>query len=1595
MAPRVPQWNQWRRPGAPPFADRTVSAKRDFTELEKVKVPEQSKSGQGARGPPSLGVPSEGPDKFAGEGTVRQSMQVDDAAESGKQTIKRQSSLVSTHSAVRAFFGQPMAEDHDEDTGTSDAVREPLSTSEEEESDVGDDLTLFNAKFERQKRQLEAQMVDLGSRTYRATTPLEAIARLCRVSMGDLLRVHEQRQNEMEVDDPSPAQTQRPHIHPRANQSPNAAEGHEQLTPKGERIARGADVAPVGVDRPFCPRSPGPVSLPYMLHRPGSPFHEVEHFPNRMKVSKVNEDELLDALEDVIAAQQKAENDVQAVFTKDYRRWREECEDLDRLKEDRQQPKRQLSAAPRAEVEASPVPYISGTLLEGRRHKFSSEYEIAQVLKQSEETARIEQERLERETKKNQADMEREAKAPDQVAGHEYRKVTFVDTNQLCDPKSLTRVFTYEPPPDTFTNQEQQIFIMAFKETPKKWSEIASLLPGRTYKDCIQHYYANKWDRRFRDGGAKKGKGGGGGRRVRGIRAPRGRVGIMADLRTGDDLPTDVGLEKGRPRRAAAPTTFGEKEADAKTHLPGASAKRPAPGTKTETGTEAAIVPEKPGPKKQKRAGEKTGRKAKGAQPLVQLAAAPQASPGKPVVHPALTKEELARAQKLEEASLLAHLHGGAPRPNSNLDGTSDPADKPVPLSSTGGEDAERPTKVGGPPPPTAKQSASSYWSVPEQTDFMRYIEHFGRDYAAIAAHMGTKTTTMIKNYYQRQMDGGNHVLEQSASNADERRSRGEALGPPPTPTPINKRKYDNPPAMAQRPLAPQTEPTDADDHIPGPTRPATAKHTSPPQLPTQPRYPATSAQNTPMPATGVAPSPSAATTTVASSAQLSPATSNQPSRHPPESISRVGFVPDARAEPSQTKSQQGAFRLAQEPTTRASQVVTPNAADPSFIQSLRQEQQRAFRMQEQYTRQDRIEKIHQQAAANHRNSPQGPFGVPQPMLQQHHPPAERSPAVKESCRVPTPPHLLANSRQSGGSSTRYQPSYGASGAAPYSPFPNRTGLNASPIVRDGSGPGPTSSVAASSTSAPAPPPPPTEPKRLTVLALLNSEPEEPKPSKRESTATAPPPPSAASSPLPSAYPYGPAVSASAMPSLRREASFSSTAGVASHYHRTSYGQLPSTTSVSGMSSTKHDGLPGAGAMGPPTSQPEWTPRVLGHPQAPSPGPPMDRERSRIERDVPSYYQQPSHPSPYPHHQQQLQQHSYLGSTAQLPRAPRSPPILQNASHVRTHSAASHSRDVSHDQMRSGPPMAHTPSYPGPQAMQPHPYTMQHGQPSSAFLHQQPPPASHSAPAQPYAAPTSALHTPLPSLDHRAFSREAQLRDEQLRPHQEYRHQRLQRDQRPGDIAYEQGLLHHSQQQRREEEDRRTFAPSHGGVGSSALSHQYHHAPSASSSSMLPPHQLRSISSFSPSYAAPPPRGPSPLDLHTQSYIERGQDLERERERQRRPNHTPYTQPQHHHHYNDRTDPPPHTKSEYESEMLHLQRQARVEPPAPLQHELWRSSAAPRVPLPEEQQLLNAIRSRYDEDAFARRTPLGGGAGAGARGFGPPSSGPSTGQGGT
>ncbi|KAF2160739.1 hypothetical protein M409DRAFT_59763 [Zasmidium cellare ATCC 36951] len=1266
-------WHQWRRPGAPGYMEKScpaIPAKRDSNGDEKDKAPSghPQSSVKNHTGPPDVQAKLEDHDSAA-PSTLNTShedrMDIDEPPRRKSNHNESQG-----HSARQSFFGKRIEKSEDE-----------IASSSEDDLSEDEDETLLEAKHARKERQLKEQMVDLGERQYRAMTPLESIARLARLTTNDLERVAAQRDDDMDVDDdvadaPLPV--------PAVVHTSESDDGPDIPTPQGDDAA-GASVRKDATDVVPRIRRPTPevISLPYLFKgEEAPPLHEDDAFQDNLKSLEEPGDEVMAVLEEEIEAEAEAASNIEQDFAELYRAWREECESLDKVKEDAEKD-RQQSAEPGPEFDAALTAPIN-PVLEGRRlHKYSSEYALEQVLKQSEETARIEQERQDREAKKVQADMEKEARLPDQLWPQEAARYNFINANRLREPETLTQVFSYLPPADTFTDKEQDVFIAAFKETPKKWGEIASLLPGRTYKDCIHHYYAFKWDNRFRDNRGKKLKGGRRGRGGKGSRPSRGSA-LMADLRGGEELVATSDTTTGRPKRAAAPTTFGEREVESKSLLANPSpAKKLGPGSKEGNGENG----EKPAKKPRRTGDAKPGRKGK--TQLAALAAAPSTSPNKPFLPPGVhTQEEMARAQSLEDANLLANLQAG---PSLIPDqATAMMFDQERFNHMTEGPDRPRPT-VSAP-----KTGASSYWSVPEQTDFFKYIEHFGTDFGAIATHMGTKTQTMIKNHYQRQIDGGRGDLEKAAMAANTRREAGVDIGPPPTPTPIVKRKYDNPQSSTPRTIAPQTEAGNIEEAMP-PSHAVPPKHASPPQAAYQPKpqY-STSAQSTPIPAQRAVPSPLPVASTPAPAPMPAAAHPRGGLQHPLGS--RRGFLTSESRPGAQPPSP---FRLGQEQATPAAAPRSqPPPAQPTrtlsnvsneFMNSLRQEQERALRMQAEYDTDPRVEQLQQQPPGHIPHTHGSPAS--QPIAA---PPPDRKPLMEE--RAPTPPRAgfppIASTRQ-----PLFGPNAGPmhSFSTPLPPFAARGSYNQSPTKPETSRPGsvptsaplppPAQAPMPSATPAPAaaPTPAPEPPKRSNLLSILNSEPEEPKPAKRDSLPT----PSRVASPGPASFP--PSSTPQPMPGIQssRRETFGQPSMPHSHFHRPSYSQT-SSTPVPPPATLKHE--PSSGGMRPMQSAPkqDWPPRMMGpgsHPSPPNPTP-LDRDGR------PAFYQ--------PHRSSMLG----LGT----PRAGPSPP--PNALHSRTPSLSAQQQSAPPRDQRSilsGPPQGtpHQTSQPlhsNPYGVQPQQY---------------------------------------------------------------------------------------------------------------------------------------------------------------------------------------------------------------------------------------------------------------------------------------------------
>lgn len=1048
-APRSASWNQWRSPG---FKEPVTSIKKDTNETDREQSLQGSYEAQRAEAP---------------------------------HEAKRE--------PEEAKPVQPSEHEH-RDKGQVDEIGDPVESAIDSSSDDDDVMDLdeedFEApriRFERQKAKLESQLVDLSDRAYRMVSPFEQIARIERITVNDLPApgelTPEVEAPELEDEDASGA----------TSRSTDEVD-QELLTPKEEDsedvIMEGNDVLDNFLPPPRRKDSPEIINLPHLLKSPMSPTDELREHVAQQEMMKPA---LIDYLKSIQARQSSLELDAGDSYTESYKQWKATIREVDAARAERERIERELSNDPNAEVDNTAYPPETPATESSRRlHKFSSEYDIQKVLKESEEMARQQREKEEKDAQKARDALEKEAVVPPLMDDDLMRRTMFKNSNNHRQPSQLIAIFGFQPPPDDFTEDEHEIFLQAYRERPKKWGEIASLLPGRTYQHCIHYYYRHKWDGRFKETKRKSRKGMGRSRGGKVSTRIRGAA-LMADLNRPEDDTPGESTATGRPRRAAAARGSGpslapqDQDSDNKN---GATT----PVRRGNRGDAASDTTEKATRKRRVPAGDKSSKRLKtqpsssAGQSLSTTATAPATtSPLVPAlgstVSPVkaerdlqfksneLSKEERAR---IDEANLLAGLQAG----HRAVRGDAVPvyhteAFFPAPRVQI----PELPERVRPLPTTTSasRQAASSYWSVPEQQDFLKFLGYYGTDFVAIAAQMGTKTHIMVKNHYQRRLEAdttGEYL--RTAEEANERRSRGEDLGPAPMPTPIVKRRYDNTPISTSRPSTAQADTPEIDDIAPGHARFVPAGVSTPGQSRAAP-----------------VPLPSSLTSgpgkpTVPSSA-----------RGPQSSGPRMGFFSDARDSRPPSQQQQ----LQQQPSTRpppqavqtqlppqhapgpsSSQQSESKNINPAWYQNLVLEQERAIGLQkEQEARvsQDRVPQV-----AHH------------PGYGQVDPQTTKSGEVHLKHEERAPLHMPSMFPRPGSASTRNSmgspaPAPSASVPPPMVP-PIHPGQHPSPPKATGFRP---SSVPAGSPVVPplqaAPPPEPRKAKTSNILSILNSEPAE------------------------------------------------------------------------------------------------------------------------------------------------------------------------------------------------------------------------------------------------------------------------------------------------------------------------------------------------------------------------------------------------------------------------------------------------------------------------------------------------------------------------
>ena len=862
--------------------------------------------------------------------------------------------------------------------------------------------------------------------------------------------------------------------------------------------------------------------------------------------------------------QERDDEEARQEYARLYGPWRSKIEAMEQDKREVEE-NRAVTPAPPVVPEPPPPVAPAPTPEGGRRNRaFGTELDLQQALAASKITAEEEFNR-EREAQENdeKPDMTKEAVIPEMLSKSETSTTFFKDTNNFIENDLVLETFGFVPPEDDFTAEEQVKFIEGYITTPKKWGHIAYHIQGRDYQDCIRHYYLTKRDTPYKlELNKMTGKRG---RRTGTRGRPRNATGLLGSLNNGVPLGTDhyaqqvLTTETGRPRRAAAPTGFSEKDKkDSEATGPKPSARAKGAASIKSTGEVSEAATEKVTAKRGRQAQPKERGPKRGGKAQQLLAPNPSPAKEKPDGERAKSKEpkiEDALRRDMEGAQMLAGLHSSQPAPVSapapipaipqvghtetwpftSQAQTPVPAPEPRATQPPKLPPKEQPTKeqpaiVPSPkvplqsvtiaqpaaPSTTSKPTTSSYWSVPEQQEFQTLVAHYGTDWQSIAGALKTKSQVMVKNYYNRQIVE-KPELEHLARTVDERTKR---QGPPGTPpvTHHNKRKGDSSAQnVPQRPLAPNTEGLDAETDASQPSS----------NVPAQPSPTQFGQHQSRLPLLRQAPAPTTATPT-----QIS-----IPQDQVPPSIWQQQPLQAQRPSSQQTQGPRiGFFNDAERPAhpVHAPPPVPLPRREIRERQAVEREQPQPGQVLGKQQFEELLNKQHARKEETKQQIP--PYSAP--VQQRPHPaPIQQQPVVQKPEPFPpsrAPPTIMPHVETDRGSRLSiYPPQRPAEPSPPINrrqePYPGSTAYPQPPshspihprpspkhtqleVARPGSVPISTLSQPVAPPLPPPPPPAPAPAKRSNLMSLLNDEPSEPQPRKtpvdtRSHVETRPPPP--------------------------------------------------------------------------------------------------------------------------------------------------------------------------------------------------------------------------------------------------------------------------------------------------------------------------------------------------------------------------------------------------------------------------------------------------------------------------------------------------------
>lgn len=322
------------------------------------------------------------------------------------------------------------------------------------------------------------------------------------------------------------------------------------------------------------------------------------------------------------------------------------------------------------------------------------------------------------------------AKIPDFIINEvERENFIFMDSNNIVEDKLKWTERVKTDPINNFSEKEQELFCEAFCRYPKRFGAISRFMGGlRTIEECVVHYYMTKKEvnykylvAQYKKKSTKKNGRRGKNAKSRNVsqsnavEAPAESVAISKETETkvvGETTDTTLSEESATP--AVKEKTFipGLGEVNKEDILYSETGRRKRVTATAQDDKKKETFESQPAKKKRKRKEDEDSVKAE-SEPAHRESSMTPPPAVAPVFHDLMDPENRHLLQE-------------------DMDGK--------------------------------RKAISSYWSITEATAFPSLLMEYGTKWSLIANRLSSKTTTMVRNYYQRnaEKNGWNTIAEEA-----------------------------------------------------------------------------------------------------------------------------------------------------------------------------------------------------------------------------------------------------------------------------------------------------------------------------------------------------------------------------------------------------------------------------------------------------------------------------------------------------------------------------------------------------------------------------------------------------------------------------------------------------------------------------------------------------------------------------------------------------------------------------------------------------------------------------------------------------------------